>query len=78
MYQKKVHKTHIINHLGIKYHIRKELSQFTQIKCYYSIVDPAIKQYSNTYNVIITLFQLSFSFCLPRPTHREEQEEKES
>ena len=45
--KKKVHKTLIINLLGIKYHIRKELSQFTQIKCYYSIVDPAIKQYSN-------------------------------
>ena len=36
-----------MNHLGIKYHIRKELSQFTQIKFYYSIVDPDIKQYSN-------------------------------
>ena len=42
--KKKIHKTPIINHLGIKYHICKELSQFTQIKCYYSIVDPAIKQ----------------------------------
>ena len=41
--KKKVHKTPIINHLGIKYHIRKELSQFTQIKCYYSMVDPAIE-----------------------------------
>ena len=31
-----------------------------------------------TYNVIITLFQLSFSFCLPPPPHGEEQKEKES
>ena len=42
----KFHKTPIIKYLGIKYHIRKELFQFTQIKCYYSIVDPAIKQHS--------------------------------
>ena len=32
--KKKVHKTPIIKHLGIKYHICKELSQFTQIKQY--------------------------------------------